>query len=425
MTIVDRSIYVSTRWLAFNTLTKVVTQGGAPVKLTRTRDGYSNPKWRQQVRSQTNATTAMTGIFDTRSDVNHSESRVGYSEVKFRDRDFPASQTIYTTWIKGDLLSYVYSEDPSQWLLTLSPSKAYNQALVSYLKKVRKVQVEFSAPTALGEIRETIHMLKHPLQGLSDLAKSYLGKVKRAKGRSRNWKGNLSSLWLEQAFGWQPLIHDITDAYKLYKGHIDSNDQVPVTAFAIEEEAKPTEASPGSLGPDTIGYSFTNTRLQKCTVRFRGMVKRQVQGPQLDNMARWGFTPSEFLPTAWELLPWSFLFDYFSNIGDLITASVAVRSSIAWSNVTTIRFQTNEMTAVHNAIKTRTAFQRYVSSSGDSLSSTRMRRTVSRIINPILETPSLAFELPKNPFQWANMTALFAGANQDIHQQRPVRTWRR
>jgi hypothetical protein len=367
----------------------------------------------------------MTGIFDSWDEKNHSSPRVGYSEVKYKDPEIPLSQTVYTAWIKGDLISYVYSDSPSDWTLTLATSKAYNQALVSYLKKVRQVQVGFSSPTFLGELRETVHMLKHPLQGLSDLATGYLSKVKRAKGRSRNWKGNLSSLWLEQAFGWQPLIHDITDAYKLYKQKVDSNDQVPVTAFAIEEEAKPTDSSPGSLGPASIGYSFTNTRIQKNTVRFRGMVKRQVQGPLLDNMARWGFTPSEFLPTAWELLPWSFLFDYFTNIGDLITASTAVRSSVAWTNVTTIRFQINEMTAVHNVSKTRQNHARYVSSFGDSLSSTRMRRTVSRVAGVFLETPDLAFELPKNPFQWANMTALFAGANQDIHPQKQVRSWHR
>jgi hypothetical protein len=31
-------------------------------------------------------------------------------------------------------------------------------------------------------------------------------------------------------------------------------------------------------------------------------------------------TPKDFLPTAWDLLPFSFIADYFANIGDIINA---------------------------------------------------------------------------------------------------------
>jgi len=65
----------------------------------------------------------------------------------------------------------------------------------------------------------------------------------------------------------------------------------------------------------------------------------QMGGAALDNLAKrltFGFTSHEALATAWELTPWSWLVDWFSNVGDVIAAS---NNSIGlqWSKICLMR----------------------------------------------------------------------------------------
>jgi hypothetical protein len=57
-----------------------------------------------------------------------------------------------------------------------------------------------------------------------------------------------------------------------------------------------------------------------------------VAGRELEN---WGFSPDNFVPTIYNLIPWSFLVDYFSNIGDVIDAMSIRNVGLAWGCKTT------------------------------------------------------------------------------------------
>jgi hypothetical protein len=43
-----------------------------------------------------------------------------------------------------------------------------------------------------------------------------------------------------------------------------------------------------------------------------------------------GFSWESFVPTVWELVPYSFILDYFTNIGDVLSAGLLVQSHLAW-----------------------------------------------------------------------------------------------
>jgi hypothetical protein len=47
-----------------------------------------------------------------------------------------------------------------------------------------------------------------------------------------------------------------------------------------------------------------------------------------------GFDWSNFVPTLWEILPWSFAIDYFTNIGDVLSAWSFPLSAITWAQST-------------------------------------------------------------------------------------------
>jgi hypothetical protein len=150
------------------------------------------------------------------------------------------------------------------------------------------------------------------------------------------------------------------------------------------------------------------------------MVVRQVDGSLLGKLEPFGFTFDEWLPTAWELLPWSWLIDYFSNVGDVITCGVADRSSLAWTNRSRVISQKQVRTGWYNEPLTKQSFApgKYISGYGTIAGFKANRRTVRRDRGYAIGSPTLSFELPGLPTQWANMTAVFAQVTNQVHPQR-------
>jgi len=131
---------------------------------------------------------------------------------------------------------------------------------------------------------------------------------------------------------------------------------------------------------------------------------------------------SQFVPSAWELLPWSFLFDYFSNIGDILEMSFTSLDNVKWINRTILQdandwyeYQLNksQLIANHND-GTYKRFKGY--SEEKKCFSQRTRRFFSRTAEAPSVSP-LEFELPGKPQKWLNMTALLLQAH-SLHPQR-------
>lgn len=392
---------------------------------SRTRTGESNPNWKTQVKNQQNATTDMSGTFDT-----FKSNRVRAS-VTFRNYGISGTDPVRLT-ANGDIGQYGNIID---WLPTISTSTADNRALIAYLKHVRSTVSSFGGPVFMGELREAFRMIRQPVLGLRNLADSWIRKAARSKRPrgpkgpvNHEWKKNLSSLWLEQAFGWQPLISDINSAFKTFRGLRDSKPQRPVSGFGIQEIDVPHRTYVDSVQSvhnfgNWMYYLVNRTSRERAFVKYSGMVNCQTYGSPVDALEPFGFTIDSWAPTAWELLPWSFLIDYFTNIGDVISAGTVSRSSIAWTRKTVVTYQISDMVAKGQEAAVTSWFNDNV---GPGYLTTcempdthgnYVRRAVQRQAITSLGIPTLSFEIPGLPTQWANMTALFASANA-IHPQR-------
>jgi len=335
---------------------------------------------------------------------------------------------MYFDHYRGDF-AYYCGNQLIDWSPSLTSDVANNRALIAYLKNCRKAVVAWSAPTFLGEFKETVHMIRHPAEGLRNLLTNYLNRVKHAKKTNPlGWKKNLGSAWLENAFGIQPLIHDITDAYNTYKHHTRER-RVPISGFGKEEKYDKARSVSGTthVGAKGLGYRYSQRVYETSVVKYRGLMIRTVEttGSLREKLEPFGFDPLEWVPTAWELLPWSFLIDYFSNIGDVITAGCAVQTDIAWTNRSAVGSQIVETAAVFDKGLTNTFHSNsMVAGAGTSPSCKKSVRKVSRIANIPLGTPRLMMEVPSSPWQYANMVALFAQTSKDIHPQRAYRPWK-
>lgn len=390
--------------------------------ILRSRTGVSNPHWREQVAKCQNATTAMSGIYEI-----YTQTPTSVTLIHLDKRVASSQSPKYINLYWGDFVAFSSPTNFIDWSPLITTAVAKNRAMISYLKHVRAVNTAFGGMTFAGELRESLAMIRRPAQNLRNLIDSYLSDIKRAKHRKpKRWKKELSGLWLEYAFGWIPLISDINAANAAWNRKTEDR-YIPVSGFGLEE--KPVAVGIGnSVSHHGLYYITSYRKNEKAAAKYKGIVRQNIATTNVERLSQWGFSPAEFAPTAWELLPWSFLIDYFTNIGDVISSACTSTTNVAWTNLSTVVYQYLDTDVREDIAGNKSYWSRdvigdhYISCSGSFGSSKHERRTVTRSSGASLFTPSLSFELPSILQQFCNMTALFAQVSAGIHpQHRPGR----
>lgn len=317
----------------------VVTNNGAVVfeqhlvgvaSAPRTRTGSSLPNYRDIIARRGNATTVL------------SQSR---AKFKFRDPTLsiqwhrvtsPASQ--YLTVVSGtpDTLITVYPGEAYDASLQAS---AENQANTMFFKNLSKANSRFQGLPFLGELRETLEMIRSPAkafrQKLSEYARSLKSARKSAKRwHRRDWHKVIADTYLEHAFGWQPLIGDTIDAAKALSNVLNGFRQHTVRGFGKAQKWDPTEVAIVSDPLTYTCWTLETRSLSEYQVRVKGGLSEKIAGPEPDVsfFEQFGLTVNQFIPSIWELLPWSFVVDYFVNVGDVLNASFTDTSKLQWTS---------------------------------------------------------------------------------------------
>jgi hypothetical protein len=150
----------------------------------------------------------------------------------------------------------------------------------------------------------------------------------------------------------------------------------------------------------------------------RGEVRQKPKLTTADKGETLGFSMREFIPTAWELLPWSFLVDYFADVGGFLDASTTDTSGVTWLCGTSVKTRKKRLvTKAHDKDQPDYGTNAFRRLSSSLAASTIKRRTVGRTGVYPLGVPTVLFRLPTAPLKAANLVALFAQAN-SIHPQR-------
>jgi len=133
--------------------------------------------------------------------------------------------------------------------------------------------------------------------------------------------------WLEYAFGWMPLFHDIGDAVNaLSRPQLVTQNVTSGIVHLRGPEASQAEYL--SQGAPIQFRGNTRTR-NEYYARVKGVVGFSTSASGRRAMD-FGLTANHFLPTIWEVLPWSWLVDYFTNVGDIVNAVSFNRASVRW-----------------------------------------------------------------------------------------------
>jgi hypothetical protein len=284
---------------------------------TSTKTGSANPGWRSAVRLGQSATTPYS------ADIRTNElSKGSWSETLYQNGD-PRKWKVAS----GDFLPGIYTPGALP-----SVSRIQSDAVLKASNKIRGALMKMSGPTFLGELRDTVHMIKHPAQSLLRSMELYC----KAARNMRSVKA-LTDSYLEYTYGWGPLMSDIRGAANVAASMM-INDQPSVVSSMASEKSNPEIYMQDKQLWTNVYVKQTRTYTTEVSCRIKAGIRSEVYGPigSLQRLAQLsGFSWTEFVPTAYELLPFSFVLDYFSNVGSVLSAGYASKGYTSWVSVST------------------------------------------------------------------------------------------
>lgn len=285
------------------------------------RHGTKNPAWLKAVLSGTEATTPLTAFRRRfrRMSYGHSVTRtpcpIGW----------PPRAIIETFDGLFDARMPTASGASSSYALA--------QALRVLVRKASNAITPFQSGIFLGELHKTLHMIRHPAQSLLRLMRDYQRAVmKRTRGKPSfdAAKRVILDTYLEYTYGWRPFFMDVDNGMQALATYAAKN-PFHVERFQAygKDEVASNDTTQSALTSVNILTKWEHKSVEKA--RVAAGIRIYTDGSLCGSAWTFGLNTDQFLPTAWELLPYSFLIDYFTNIGTIVDAWSIVNGNLAFA----------------------------------------------------------------------------------------------
>lgn len=381
--------------------------------LQGTQAGYKSPDWRNKVQRKEDATTPFRLSVDDVKYVNIEDV------IRYRFIDVP-SKTDYSVNMSNVPLQYFNGDPMGSFPSVIDTSwncykEARNIALTYKRKYIDEVTRPFQSQVFLGEIKETLDFIRHPFGKLRALANSasvarYNSAIKQYRQAAIKHRGGIfdrtsearlllndvADAWFEVRFALLPLVSDISAAFKVING------RKAVRRSAFRGDAKQT------ISPFTSSFAMGDLDGYRDVTGFISCKYFIHTGIVFNDATNYEGLPEyldaslsklvDFIPTVYELIPGSWLWDYFVNVGDYL-------NTIAASSKVTLTYSSH--TAVVDYTRRATfrapspGFGIKISASGSSGYSEFTRRLVERKVDTD-NFPSVNFTLPSGMPELAN-----------------------
>lgn len=358
--------------------------------------------WRKIIAEGGNATTNMSG---TRWNFAQTPANL---QASINAIQSPAYYDSQTTVVGNILPTSVPGTYPT---LLLSSFHAQNLALTRYYQNLAGIHSRFQGGVLSGELRETLSMIRHPAKAFRNGIGHYLGFLRKNAGRvaKRQRPSFIRKTWLEYSFGWKPLINDCDSAIQAFYQSKWAHPIFEMVKGTARDRMQQITEQAISINIGAGHYIKGAHRAEEeCYTKYFGIYRSDGRG--IPDSHAYGFSPWEFVPTLYELLPYSFLVDYFSNIGGILSSW-----SYRWLQNGWIA-RTNRRTYTHQCVNVKVvpdpgfspSFNRF-KSSGDPGTASYVVVSFDRVPNVSLDLPSLELRVPGKWYQWVNIVALTAG----------------
>lgn len=236
------------------------------------------------------------------------------------------------TWTTNVFQAGSVSDPTSSWLQT---GQMQNRATSNLLKNLRNSS--FNAAQALGERKQTADLVsstaKKVAGALTNLRKGNFGRAARSLGLTPRKRAGrrfnsqfatdqgkaIGNAWLELQYGWKPLLSDIYGSMEtLSRANNPAGNQNTVFKKATGRTKRKEELYRKTVTSLPNGYSGSDeiTRVGYAEVIVKTGVTYSISSPALADLKTVGITNPLLL--AWELLPYSFVVDWFLPIGNYL-----------------------------------------------------------------------------------------------------------
>lgn len=338
--------------------------------------------------------------------MNFSPGR-SYARLKRKDGQNPAIHPLYRISDRVGVVAipvdYPVFSIPGDLV-----TKASNMAKQQVMSRIISQQQAFQGLVFAGEGRETLRMMRGAGTEVEKRYTDYLNDVKR---RSRNLPralnrrlDALANMLLTVNYGVLPLLNDI-----------DSGARALATDYSIRNQHKlvygegNAEGDASFLSGDNVAahvrtYWIGGER-SRVTVVYCAMVGFDRQALRQLSSQNLGVSLSSFVPSLYELIPYSFLLDYFTNVNEIVNGYFWGRSGVKWSSMTLIQTRERLVTSNRMVISPNSS---YLVDDQDfrPCSLTSSVKSVNRSTYYGDFVPSLEFELPGSATRVANIGAL-------------------
>ena len=356
--------------------------------------GFDLPNWRGVIKQHADATN----LYDV-TYVTFEGGTSGSAVKTYKVDQFP-TDLYYTETVDG-FLGSLGSFGPS----AAGSSSASNRAKGNFCRQAVKRISPFSGGTFIGELREAIHMIRHPAQALWNGVRAYVTESKKLRKRigRRPFRRIAAQSWLESAYGWAPLVSDVKSGAeavsRVVNGFRPNEHVVGGRETDKKQIAAPTYVT---RSYNNISWRYLQSIWEEASYQVIGAVRINPVGSLRGNLETFGISWDQVLPTAWELLPFSFISDYFSNVGDVIESASMLNGRVVWCCETTKLKRVLQQSG-HLAIQGGQALAN-CRVSASTFKGTVVQYKRSSLANPI---PSLQFECPGvGSMKWLNLAAL-------------------
>jgi len=301
-----------------------------------------------------------------------------------------------------------YAQSRCTQIPVTSTTSVVSEAKQKFISRANKHLTSFGGSEFVGELKETLQMLWNPARTFREGLMHYLKVVPKKVNRVRkpDITKVLSDTWLEYSFGWTPLIGDAKQACEAYN-RLKQRD--------IEGKFISAHAQSLGFGSQTESDSVQNrayfrkidTRTSSAECRIHGVVKATQSGFATPEMRLFGFSLDRFVPTVWELIPYSWLVDYFVNVNSVLEAVSFLSANLRWASQTTVQRQKCVLYNRFNEATTRTNLGRYKlisSETTEGQASCEAKQVLRQ--NVVSWVPEIAFRLPSHGHQVINIDAI-------------------
>jgi hypothetical protein len=123
--------------------------------------------------------------------------------------------------------------------------------------------------------------------------------------------------WLEYKYGWMPLLMDVRNSAEFLAQHQEGRANRFVVSATSKGEATYFTSTPDATYSPGSYYEYFATGSKTYKVK----IWCEISNPRLAQLQQLGLTNPALV--AWELIPFSFVFDWLCSVGDYLTGVTA------------------------------------------------------------------------------------------------------